>query len=69
MIGAGVSGLACALRLCMKKYEVEVFEEKDQIGGTLWDLMEPELFLADIEEQFLYENYVLHLNTPCSQYR
>ena len=64
VIGAGISGLACALRLCMKKYEVEIFEEKDRIGGSLWELMEPDVFLADIEEQFKHENYTLHLNTP-----
>jgi Fe-S oxidoreductase len=64
VIGAGISGLACALRLCMKKYEVEIFEATGRIGGYLWELMDPEVFLADIEEQFQHENYVLHLNTP-----
>ncbi len=63
VIGAGISGLACALRLCMKKYEVEIFEEKDRIGGSLWDLMEPEVFLTDIEEQMKHEKYALHFNT------
>ena len=63
VIGAGISGLACALRLCMKKYEVEIFEASGQIGGNLWEIMEPEIFLADIKEQFQHENYVLHLNT------
>ncbi len=63
VIGAGISGLACALRLCMKKYEVEIFEKSDRIGGSLWELMKPEVFLPDIEEQFKHENYVLHLNT------
>lgn len=64
VIGAGISGLSCALRLCMKKYEVEIFEASGRIGGCLWELMEPELFLTDIEEQFKHEKYVLHLNTP-----
>lgn len=63
IIGAGISGLACALRLCTKKYEVEIFESKDRIGGTLWDLLDPAIFLSDIEEQFQYERYALHLNT------
>lgn len=62
VIGAGISGLACALRLCMKKYEVEIFERENRIGGSLWGLMEPEVFLTDIKEQFQHENYVLHLN-------
>ena len=64
VIGAGISGLACALRLCMKKYEVEIFEASGRIGGRLWELMDPEVFLSDIEEQFQHENYTLHLNTP-----
>lgn len=63
IIGAGISGLACALRLCMKKYEVEIFEASGRIGGSLWELMEPEIFLTDIEEQFKHEKYTLHLNT------
>jgi len=63
VIGAGISGLACALRLCMKKYEVELFEKEDRIGGSLWDLLDPAIFLPDIEEQFKHENYALHLNT------
>jgi Fe-S oxidoreductase len=64
VIGAGISGLACALRLCMKKYEVEIFEASGRIGGYLWELMKPEIFMADIEEQFKHEKYVIHLNTP-----
>lgn len=63
VIGAGISGLACALRLCMKKYEVELFEATDRIGGSLWELMDPEIFQRDIAEQFKYEKYALHLNT------
>ncbi len=62
VIGAGISGLACALRLCMKKYEVEIFEASDRMGGYLWELLDPELFLADIKEQFLHEKYVIHYN-------
>nr|HML38931.1 4Fe-4S dicluster domain-containing protein [Bacillota bacterium] len=64
IIGAGISGLSCALRLCMKKYEVEIFEGSGRIGGALWDLMDPDIFLKDIEEQFQHEKYTLHLNTP-----
>lgn len=63
VIGAGISGLACALRLCMKKYEVEIFEASGRIGGYLWKMLDPELFLNDIEEQFKHEKYVLRLNT------
>ena len=63
IIGAGISGLSCALRLSSKKYEVTVFEKSDRIGGHLWDKLPPELFLSEIERQFMYEEYILHLNT------
>lgn len=62
VIGAGISGLSCALRLASKKYDVTVFERSGRIGGHLWDLLPPEVFLAEIERQFMYEEYTLCLN-------
>ncbi len=62
IIGAGISGLACALRLAAKKYDVTVYEQSDRIGGHLWELLPPEVFLDDIEQQFMYEQYELRLN-------
>lgn len=63
VIGAGMSGLACALRLASKKYEVTVYERSNRIGGHLWDLLSPEEFLKEIEQQFLFEKYSLLLDT------
>lgn len=63
IIGAGISGLACALRLAAKKYNVTVFEKTGRIGGNLWDVMASEIFLSDIERQFKNEEYELHLNS------
>jgi Fe-S oxidoreductase len=63
IIGAGISGLACALRLAIKKYDVTIYERSNRIGGQLWDLLPPEVFLKDIELQFMYEKYTLCLNT------
>lgn len=63
IIGAGISGLACALRLCAKKYEVTVYEKTGRIGGHLWEALPPELFLKCIERQFMYEQYTLCLHT------
>lgn len=63
VIGAGISGLACALRLASKKYHVTVYEKSGRIGGHLWNVLPPELFLRDIERQFKFENYTLCLNT------
>ena len=62
IVGAGMSGLACALRLCNKKYDVTVFEKSERTGGSLWGTLEPEVFLGDIERQFQFEEYDLRLN-------
>lgn len=63
IIGAGISGMGCALRLATKKYDVSVFEKTDRIGGELWDIMDSEIFLSDIQMQFKHEEYELNLNT------
>jgi Fe-S oxidoreductase len=63
IIGAGISGLACALRLTTRKYDVTIYEKSDHIGGHLRDLLPPEVFLEDIHRQFMYEQYSLNLNT------
>ncbi len=66
IIGAGISGLACALRLASRKYNVTVYERSDHIGGHLHDLLLPEVFLRDIKLQFMHEKYALFLNTEIS---
>ncbi|MDO5115517.1 MAG: FAD-dependent oxidoreductase [Synergistaceae bacterium] len=63
VIGGGVSGLACALRLANKKYDVTLYEKESRIGGHLWDILSPDIFMKDIEEQFSREKY--RLLTDC----
>lgn len=63
VIGAGISGLACALRLSQKKYHVTIFEKTGRLGGKLWDMIPLKVFLEDIERQFKYEKYELNFNT------
>lgn len=63
IIGAGISGLACALRLATKKYDVTIYEKTDKIGGHLWEILPDDLFLTDIKRQFMHERYTLSLNT------
>lgn len=63
VIGAGLSGLSCALRLANKKYGVDVYEKSDRTGGALWNSLSPDIFLKDIEEQFSKEKYGLFLNS------
>ncbi len=63
VIGAGASGLACALRLTQKKYDVTIYEKTGRLGGKLWERMPSEIFLEDIRRQFQFEKYTLHLDT------
>jgi hypothetical protein len=63
VVGAGLSGLACALKLCMKNYPVTVFEKSGRIGGNLWGLLDSDIFLTEFETQFEDFSYDLSLNT------
>ncbi len=69
IIGAGPSGLACALRLASKKYQVTVFEKTGRIGGHLWEVLPPQVFLADFQKQFMYEKYDLRFNSAITDLR
>lgn len=63
IIGGGISGLACALRLASKKYQVTVYEKSNRLGGRLWELMPSDIFLEDIKRQFKFEKYTLYMDT------
>ena len=63
IIGAGISGLACAVRLTQKKYDVTIYEKTDRLGGKLWNMLPPEVFLEDIKRQLHFEKYALYFNT------
>ncbi len=63
IVGGGISGLACAIKLLEKKYEVIIFEKEDKIGGQLESLLPEDIYLSDIERQFSKEEYELKLNT------
>ena len=67
IIGAGISGLACALRLTQKKYDVTIYEKSGRWGGVLWDLLPAELFLEDIRRQLQFETYDLQYNTEIKE--
>ncbi|MEG0391496.1 MAG: FAD-dependent oxidoreductase, partial [Anaerovoracaceae bacterium] len=66
IVGGGISGLACALRLATKKYAVTVYEASSRIGGSLWSVLDPALFLDEFAYQFQFESYDLQLNTTIS---
>ncbi len=63
IVGAGLSGLACALRLSVKKFQVTVFDSNDGYGGILRDHPKAELFLEDIKRQFAKEKVDFRFNT------
>jgi Fe-S oxidoreductase len=63
IIGAGPGGLACALRLATRKYNVTVFEKTGSIGGHLNDLPDADICSDDIRLQFRHEIIDFRLNT------
>lgn len=67
IVGAGISGLACALKLTEKNYNVTVYEKENRIGGRLWSVLQPEIFLEEIERQFAKRSYKLLLNNELNE--
>ncbi|MGN0702890.1 MAG: pyridine nucleotide-disulfide oxidoreductase/dicluster-binding protein [Lentihominibacter sp.] len=63
IIGAGISGMACALRMATKKYRVTVYEKTDRVGGNLSDSISPEVMADELALQMKHLNYNLKLNT------
>lgn len=55
VIGGGLSGLGCALRLCNKKYEVTVFEKEMVLGGHARQDMDSQVFDTELHNQFQFE--------------
>ncbi len=63
VIGAGLAGLSCALKMAEKGYDITVYEQSGRIGGRLWELLSPDIFLPEFELQFKNLQYTLRLNT------
>lgn len=57
IIGAGLSGLSCALKMAARNYSVKLYEKNDKPGGRLGNILEPEIFLTEIEKQFANVEY------------
>ena len=51
VIGAGLSGLGCALRLLNKKYEVAIYDRASVPGGSARERMDPAVFDEEIRNQ------------------
>jgi Fe-S oxidoreductase len=63
VVGAGISGLACALKFAINKYNVTIYERSGTIGGALADLLPAELYIPEIEKQFSGLDHTVLLNT------
>ncbi len=63
IIGAGISGMACALRMATKKFEVTIYEKSNRIGGRLPEFMDPEIAERDFALQMQFLDYKIMYNT------
>ncbi|MGE4484737.1 MAG: pyridine nucleotide-disulfide oxidoreductase/dicluster-binding protein [Oscillospiraceae bacterium] len=63
VIGAGISGMTCALKLASRKYDVEIFEKSGGVGGSLRGIVPDDTLQDDIMRQFKFEHYALNLYT------
>ena len=66
VIGGGLSGLVCALRLAIRKYAVTVYEAADGWGGSLRTHPAWETMRAEIAAQMALEKieFVYHFDRP-----
>lgn len=62
VVGGGITGVACALRLAEKKYSVTLFEKSNKLGGTLHSLMDSQTIQDEFDNQFMFIDYTLKLN-------
>jgi len=63
IIGAGLCGLSCTVKLASHGYNVTVFEKDDKVGGRLWQLPNAEKLVAEIANQMQFLNYELKLGS------
>lgn len=63
IIGAGISGLACAQKLAARNYDVTLFERGSGIGGTLIELLGKKRCEAEFRRQFAHAPYTLRSDT------
>lgn len=61
VVGGGLSGMTCALRLTAQGYDVTVYEREEVLGGTLCQVMEPAVYLEEFQRQFTGKQYTLKL--------
>ncbi|MDR1570963.1 MAG: NAD(P)-binding protein [Clostridiales Family XIII bacterium] len=52
VVGAGLSGLACALRVASRGYRVTVCEARESTGGELADMLPEDLYRGELDAAF-----------------
>lgn len=57
IIGAGLSGMSCALKLASRNYSVTVYEKNDIPGGKLAELLPKDIYLSEFENEFKNVSY------------
>jgi Fe-S oxidoreductase len=62
ILGAGLAGLGCALRLASKNYGVSIYDSSDHIGESWMSGETLALFEQDVKEQFANLDYKLNFN-------
>jgi len=62
IVGSGLAGLAAALRLSRRGYEVELVEKNDQAGGRL-NQLKKDGFTFDVGPSFSFRNWPKSLKT------
>ncbi|MDO4517619.1 MAG: heterodisulfide reductase-related iron-sulfur binding cluster [Bacillota bacterium] len=62
IIGAGISGMACALRMATKKYNVTIYEASNTTGGMLLDILDYDEIQEEFSFQMQHLEYKLNLN-------
>ena len=63
VVGGGLCGLSATLKLVSHGYGVTLFERSDRVGGRLWGLLSPDVFVTEIENQLQHLEYGLQLET------
>lgn len=64
IVGGGISGLACGIKLAEKKYDVTVFESGGRLGGSITQLLPEELVRAEIDRHLGQENCKIVFDSP-----
>lgn len=62
IIGGGISGMSCMLRLATKRYSVTLFEKSNQLGGHLNSIISPDLTEDDFNLQMQHLDYNIEYN-------